>query len=422
MQIISCLRPIWRSFIMIFLLLGLAGFPANAQDSTAAAPAAGGGGDVAAGQTLFNNNCASCHSVGDEVVVGPGMKGVTARVPSREWLYKWIRNSSAVIASGDAYANQIFNKYNKLQMQSFPDLTNGDIDNILAYVESASTAAAAPAQDQGDAQGGQTASTEADGGLSTQYFTIILVSLLVVLLLVLLVLLMIVSLLTRFLKERKDLSEADREVLEQRTSIGKLLQSGVVKGAVGIIAVLLLGKIGLDSVMRIGVSQGYAPKQPIAYSHKLHAGEYKINCAYCHTSVYKGKSASIPAANICMNCHNVIKNGSPEIKKLYTAIEKNQPIEWVRVHNIPDYAYFNHAQHTNVGGLACQNCHGEIEKMEVVQQVSPLTMGWCIDCHRKTDVNTKGNAYYDKLLAVHASKEPMKVATIGGLECSKCHY
>ena len=135
MQIISCLRPIWRSFIMIFLLLGLAGFPANAQDSTAAAPAAGGGGDVAAGQTLFNNNCASCHSVGDEVVVGPGMKGVTARVPSREWLYKWIRNSSAVIASGDAYANQIFNKYNKLQMQSFPDLTNEDIDAILKYVE-----------------------------------------------------------------------------------------------------------------------------------------------------------------------------------------------------------------------------------------------------------------------------------------------
>ncbi|MCU0355852.1 MAG: c-type cytochrome [Cytophagales bacterium] len=406
---------------MIFLLLGLAVFPANAQDSTAAAPAAGGG-DVAAGQTLFNNNCASCHAVGDEVVVGPGLKGITQRAPSKDWLYKWIRNSSAVIASGDAYANQIFNKYNKLQMQSFPDLTNGDIDNILAYVESASTAAATPAQAQADAQGGQTASTEASGGLSTQYFTIILVSLLVVLFLVLLVLLMIVSLLTRFLKERKDLSEADREVLEQRTSIGKLLQSGVVKGAVGIIAVLLLGKIGLDSVMNIGVSQGYAPKQPIAYSHKLHAGEYKINCAYCHTSVYKGKNASIPAANICMNCHNVIKNGSPEIKKLYTAIEKNQPIEWVRVHNVPDYAYFNHAQHTNVGGLACQNCHGEIEKMEVVQQVSPLTMGWCIDCHRKTDVNTKGNAYYDKLLAVHASKEPMKVATIGGLECSKCHY
>ncbi|MCU0355732.1 MAG: cytochrome c [Cytophagales bacterium] len=87
------------------------------------------------GQTLFQNNCAACHAVGDEVLVGPGMKGVTARVPSREWLYKWIRNSSAVIASGDAYGNQIFNKYNKLQMQSFPDLSNEDIDAILKYVE-----------------------------------------------------------------------------------------------------------------------------------------------------------------------------------------------------------------------------------------------------------------------------------------------
>ncbi len=417
MHIIKYLRPIWRSCSMVLLLAAWIGSPVWAQD---AAPAATG--DAAAGETLFKNNCASCHAVSDEVVVGPGLKGVQQRVPSKDWLYKWIKNSSAVIASGDAYANQIFNKYNKLQMQQFGDLQNADIDNILAYIESASTAAATPAQAQSDAQGGVTATTDAGSGLSTQYFTIILVALLVVLVLVLLVLIMIISLLTKFLSNRKDLSDDDREVLEQRTSVGKLLQSGTVKGAVLIIAVLLLGKISLDSVMRVGISQGYAPKQPIAYSHKLHAGEYKINCAYCHTSVYKGKNASIPSANICMNCHGVIKNTSPEIKKLYAAIEKNQPIEWIRVHNLPDHAYFNHAQHTNVGGLACQNCHGEIEKMEVVQQVSPLTMGWCIDCHRKTEVNTKGNTYYDKLVAVHASKEPMKVATIGGIECSKCHY
>ncbi len=418
MHIIKYLRPIWRGCSLVLILAAaLVYSPVWAQN---AAPAASSGGDAAAGETLFKNNCASCHAVSDEVLVGPGLKGVQQRVPSKDWLYKWIKNSSAVIASGDAYANQIFNKYNKLQMQSFPDLQNADIDNILAYVDAASAAPATQAQ--ADAQGGVTATTDTGSGLSTQYFTIILVALLVVLVLVLLVLIMIISLLTKFLDSRKDLSEADRELLEQRTNVGKLLQSGVVKGAVLIVAVLLLGKIGLDSVMRIGVSQGYAPKQPIAYSHKLHAGEYKINCAYCHTSVYKGKNASIPSANICMNCHGVIKNASPEIKKLYTAIEKNQPIEWIRVHNLPDHAYFNHAQHTNVGGLACQNCHGEIEKMEIVQQVSPLTMGWCIDCHRKTEVNTKGNAYYDKLLAVHASKEPMKVATIGGIECSKCHY
>jgi hypothetical protein len=125
-----------------------------------------------------------------------------------------------------------------------------------------------------------------------------------------------------------------------------------------------------------------------------------------------------------MNCHNAIKRESPEIQKIYRSLEKDEPIQWVRVHNLPDLAYFNHSQHTNVGGLECTNCHGEIAKMEVVQQRSSLTMGWCIDCHRKTDVNAKGNSYYDKLVELHNSenKEPLKVQDIGGLECSKCHY
>ena len=125
-----------------------------------------------------------------------------------------------------------------------------------------------------------------------------------------------------------------------------------------------------------------------------------------------------------MNCHNAIKQGSPEIQKIYRAIEKDEPIQWVRVHNLPDFAYFNHSQHTNVAGLDCANCHGEVAQMEVIQQRSSLTMGWCIDCHRKTDVNSEGNAYYDKLLEVHKKnhKEPLKVKDIGGLECSKCHY
>ena len=125
-----------------------------------------------------------------------------------------------------------------------------------------------------------------------------------------------------------------------------------------------------------------------------------------------------------MNCHNQIRQESPEIQKIFKAISTGKPIEWVRVHNLPDLAYFNHSQHTNVGGLECQQCHGPIEKMEVVQQYSPLTMGWCINCHRETAVNGKGNAYYDNLMAIHnkSSKEPMKVKDIGGLECSKCHY
>lgn len=130
-----------------------------------------------------------------------------------------------------------------------------------------------------------------------------------------------------------------------------------------------------------------------------------------------------------MNCHNQIKEGSTtgteQLKLVREAFEKNEPIQWVRIHNLPDLAYFNHAQHVNVAGVECQTCHGPIQEMEVVRQHSLLTMGWCIDCHRKTDVNTKGSAYYDKLVELHEKskgKAPMKVEDIGGLECSKCHY
>jgi len=125
-----------------------------------------------------------------------------------------------------------------------------------------------------------------------------------------------------------------------------------------------------------------------------------------------------------MNCHNAIKTESPYIKRIYNAIERNEPIQWVRIHNLPDLAYFNHAQHVKVGGIECVTCHGPIQEMEVVQQYSSLTMGWCINCHRETVVKTDGNAYYDKLVKMHAenSKDPLKVVNIGGLECSKCHY
>jgi len=195
-------------------------------------------------------------------------------------------------------------------------------------------------------------------------------------------------------------------------------------------------KTVIDGLYSIGVQQNYQPKQPIAFSHKLHAGAYEINCKYCHTGAMKGKQANIPSPNICMNCHSQIKQESPEIQKIYAAIGydvktasytgKQKPIEWVRIHNLPDLAYFNHSQHVNVGGIECQTCHGPIEEMEVVKQYSLLTMGWCIDCHRKTNVNNEGNAYYDKLVQVHeASKgkgNKMKVEDIGGLECSKCHY
>lgn len=386
---------------------------------------------VDAGKTLFNNNCTACHSLTDEVVVGPGLKGINERRPE-DWLIAWIRNSQKVIQSGDKYGVDLYNKFNQTQMPAY-DFSDEEIKSILAYIDVASsgegtnTPTGGAADNKAVPSGGGAAVTPGDGGgggggISSQYFTIIVGALLVILLLVLLVLIMIVSLLKKFLSERRDLPEEDKELLNQKVDVGKIVKSPTFKGGVALIFLLIVGKVGMDGIMGIGISQGYAPTQPIAFSHKLHAGQYQINCSYCHTTVYKGMSASIPSANICMNCHNAIATNSPQIKKIYTAIENETPIEWVRVHNLPDFAYFNHAQHTNVGGVECQSCHGQIQNMEVVQQVSPLTMGWCINCHRETAVNTEGNDYYDKLLALHSGKEPLKVGNIGGLECSKCHY
>lgn len=434
----SRLSKLWGA-VGLSLALMLNSGQVTAQDSTAAAgggpatatPAAAGGGDAEKGKTLFTNNCAQCHAVTDEVVVGPGLKGVQQRTPGKEWLHKWIRNSSALIASGDPYAQQVFNKYQKIQMSSFPNLTDADIDGILAYIDAASAPATAAVGGAGTAQekGGGGASAENGGASSagpSELFTFVLVALLVVMLLVLGVLLVIVTILS------KAVTPVPMDGTQAPAPFGQRLKEGLtsafnnstLRSIVIWIFLLVVTKATLDGAYSVGVQQGYAPKQPIAYSHKLHAGQYKIDCNYCHTGVNKGKSATIPAANVCMNCHGVIKKESPEIQKIYAAIEQNRPIEWVRVHNLPDLAYFNHAQHVNVGNVQCTTCHGEIEKMEVVEQRSSLTMGWCIDCHRKTEVNTKDNAYYDKLVALHRkeSKEPLKVANIGGLECSKCHY
>jgi len=393
-----------------------------AQDSTAAAGAApaAGGGDAAKGETLFKNNCAQCHAVTDERVVGPGLKGASAR-HDFAWLSKWVKNSQAVIASGDPVAVKLYNDYAKAQMTSFPNLSDDDIKGIFAYVDKAGTAAPATAAAAG---GGTATSAPTQSSGPSDLFMIVVVALVVVMLLVLAVLLVIVSLLS------KAVSGTTEEVpkVDFMTTLGNKLKGIAmdpsIRSATIWIFVLLVLKATLDGAYGVGIQQGYAPKQPISFSHKLHAGEYKIDCNYCHTGVNRGKSAHIPSANICMNCHGVIKKESPEIQKIYTSIENNQPIEWVRVHNLPDFAYFNHAQHVNVGGVECESCHGEIGKMEVIQQRSSLTMGWCIDCHRKTEVNTKDNKYYDKLVQLHGteSKEALKVADIGGLECSKCHY
>lgn len=372
---------------------------------------------IAEGEALFKANCQACHRV-KQKLIGPALAGVYDRAPSMDWIKNFVRNSSKVIASGDEYANKIYEENGKTLMTSFTSFTDDQIMAIMAYTKAE---AEKPEEVPAVAAGGDSGT---GSGVPTTYLNAILVGMVVILVLLLVILGLIINALKRYL-DQKDLSEEDKEVVHSPFSIGSIVQSpGFIFLVVFLVASISF-KTVIDGLFTIGVQQGYAPKQPIAFSHKIHAGQYEIDCKYCHTGVMKGRSANIPSPNICMNCHTQIRKGTitgeSEIAKIVAAVENNKPIEWVRIHNLPDLAYFNHAQHVNVAGVECQTCHGPIEEMDVVKQYSLLTMGWCIDCHRKTDVNTKGNAYYDNLLELHNNKA-MKVEDIGGLECAKCHY
>jgi mono/diheme cytochrome c family protein len=377
---------------------------------------------LAKGKELFSNNCTSCHQISDQVVVGPGLKDVDKRRPL-PWIIAFVKNSEKVIASGDKYANDLYNKFNKTRMPPH-DFSDADITSIVAYISKESSAPAAAAATPGAAAGEQGGAAKEEGAGSL--VTVLLLAFIVILLLILIVLVIIVTVLSKYLKQKSDLAEEDKELVEQGFDFKALIKNRAFLGILTFVFVAIVAKATLDGAYNLGVQQGYAPTQEIPFSHKLHAGQYKIDCNYCHTGVRKSMSANIPSANICMNCHNTIKPESPHIQKIYAAIEKDEPIQWVRVHNLPDLAYFNHSQHVKVAGLECQTCHGPIQEMEVVQQYAPLTMGWCINCHRQTEVNGKDNGYYDALLKEHnaasGGKTPMTVEHIGGLECSKCHY
>ena len=380
--------------------------------------------NITKGKSLFNANCKTCHSVQNRLV-GPALKDVYDRAPSIDWIFGFVKNSQKVIQSGDKYATDLYAEYNQTEMTAFSDFSNEEILDILAYIKNETDNPPVEAVVV-DAAGDGTA--VAGNGVATEYLNAILVGLVVVLVLILLVLGFMISVLTRYVGDKKDLDEDDKEVVNQSFSITGALTSKPVIFLVIFIFTAIVFKGVITGLFSIGVQKNYAPKQPIAFSHKIHAGQYEIDCNYCHTGVQKSKNANIPSPNICMNCHSSITTGTNtgevEIQKIYAAVETNTPIEWVRVHNLPDLAYFNHSQHVNVGEVECQTCHGPIEEMDVVRQHSLLTMGWCIDCHRKTDLNTKGNEYYDNLVELHdsESKNAMKVEDNGGLECAKCHY
>jgi len=432
--------------------------PLTAQDgdvavAEATATEAAAGGDVKNGKALFNQNCAACHAL-NRKMTGPALENVESRLSEdegldTEWLYAWIKNSSSVIKSGDAYANKVYAEYNQAAMTAFPTLSNSDIDDILAYT--AAPPPAAPAAVAGSAEDAAKGSGNSPG-VSNE---IILGALVLVFGLLVIMLLLVNKTLQRIARANGIVIEKDNAV--RRIPIWKAFAQNQFLVLVTAI-LLLLGSayFAYGWMMQVGVDQGYAPIQPIHYSHKIHAGDNKIECKYCHSSARVSKTSGIPSLNVCMNCHKSVYEytGNPEgpsqeelengytnefytgeIKKLYKAVgwdEENQKytgesqsVEWVRVHNLPDFAYFNHSQHVSVAGVACQTCHGPVEEMEIMEQYAPLTMGWCIDCHRETNIKVEGNEYYKKIHAELSKKygvENLTAAQLGGLECGKCHY
>ena len=393
--------------------------------------------DVQAGKKLFNANCASCHKL-NKKAVGPALKGVSAKY-DREWLYSWIKNSAAMIKDGDPQAVAVWEEYNKVAMNAFPMLSNADIDNIIAYTDYTPPAPIATTATQ------QPAAPASGSGTSNDLI-------LAALTLVFIMLVVMLFLVQKTLKRIAVASGVDitPPVKEKRPPLWQVVAKNHFLIFIMVIGFLLSSAYFVYGfLMQVGIDQGYAPIQPIHYSHKIHAGANQIECKYCHSSARVSKHSGIPALNVCMNCHEYIadyngeedlENGytkdfyTKEIKKLYTAVgwdEDNQvytgntqPVKWVRIHNLPDFVYFNHAQHAQVAKIECQTCHGPVEEMEIMYQYSPLTMGWCIDCHRESTVD-KDNEYYQKVhdeLSKKYGVEKLTVAQLGGIECAKCHY
>ncbi|CAM3540048.1 c-type cytochrome [Flavobacterium saliperosum] len=401
-----------------------------------AAPAAGAG-DPAKGKAIFNTNCAACHKL-DAKATGPALRGVADKY-DKEWLYKWIKNSAELIKSGDAEAIKVFEANGKVPMTAFPQLSNEDIDNILAYT-SAPIEQPAPTP---TAAAGATAAQE--GGVSNN----LILGVLAVVLTMLIAMLFFVK---NILGKIASANGVALPVKEKSLPIWKAFAKNQFLVLVSSIMMILIGMYFIYGyLMQIGVDQNYEPIQPIHYSHKIHAGDNKIECKYCHSSARVSKNAGIPSLNVCMNCHKNISEFqgdkdstyveyskefyTAEIQKLYDAVgwDKNtmsytgkvKPVKWVRIHNLPDFAYFNHSQHVTVAGVECQTCHGPVETMEVMRQHSPLTMGWCVNCHRETNVKVEGNAYYAKIhdeLSKKYGVDKLTAAQMGGLECGKCHY
>ncbi len=394
------------------------------------------------GEALYKANCANCHKP-DVDFTGPALKGWRDRVPEGDWIYNWIHNPAKMIDT-EPYAKAMAAKWKPVIMTPFAQLSKEEIDAIMKYVDDY-TPPAAPV-----AAAGETAPKE-DNSLIYGILTLVLA-------LVAFILLQVNSNLRKLTDEKEGIKRGEPVPFWRNKTY---LMAGIL---------LLFGVGGywtINAAIGLGRQTNYQPTQPIYYSHKVHAGVNQISCLYCHGGAQSGKHANIPSVNVCMNCHMAVKeykgdpivredgvqvNGTAEIKKLYAYAgwnpDKNEynpdnngdgmpdgsrPIEWVKIHNLPDHVYFNHSQHVTVGKQQCQTCHGNVQEMDEVYQFADLSMGWCINCHRETKVDFldketgEGNRFYSIYEKFHNDLKDNKmdsvtVGHIGGTECQKCHY
>ena len=409
--------------------------------------------DLASGEAIYKAKCQTCHRLDAKENAAPGFEGVMDRWKGNEELmYLWINNPSAALETGNPYVTSMVAKWKpKYGMMVGQNLSDEEIANTLAYIQTGGgperpTDGACP-----DPELYVYDEATTDEGVGPIWWVILALTLLAV----------VVAL--SGVKRKLEAAEKIREGLDaeeigySEAAKAWLWNNRTLATIIGIFVTVVVLVAGWDALARIGVYGGetvavnYRPEQPIKFSHHLHAGCNEIPCQYCHSSANVSKTPLIPSANVCMNCHKYIQegpeHGATEIAKIYDAVGwdnenkeytgETKPIEWVKVHELPDHVYFNHAQHVAVGQLECETCHGEVNQMKVVEQVSSLTMGWCINCHNETEVQMADNGYYDeiharlkeapddkgvKLLEEYLEDGVITAKELGGWECSKCHY
>jgi cytochrome c2 len=443
---------------------------------------------------LFEKNCSICHKISTEKLIGPGLAGITQR-RDRAWIVKFVRSSKTMIESGDKTAVQVFNENNKIPMPEHMFLSEADVNGLIDYIanykapeKKAVTVDAArkdgftrveiqrgermfyglipfekgtlncvschntirtdtlnwnpSAYDLAQAwlEKGGTNLYDVMAAPTSQKMTVAhgevkLTD-------------QEVYLISAFLSEVGKTGLVKEKTFPVRLMLFLLIGALMALALIDLffthlvrykaipIAVLILGLsvhglMAMQESQRLSRTKDYAPDQPIKFSHKVHAGQNRTDCKYCHSLATYSKSAGFPSSNLCMNCHSVVKAGTRsgkfEINKIYRAEKTGNSIQWIRIHKLPDHAFFSHAQHANAGKILCQTCHGKVAEMDVMKQYADLSMGWCVNCHRQTKVNFENNHYYDSYKKLHDDLKSGKIDKVtadktGGIDCMKCHY